>query len=48
MTIDEIALTPEDDIYFVKLKNDFNIKYQTSPAKKALLLNEIKGYFFIF
>jgi hypothetical protein len=48
MTIDEIALTSEDSIYFEKLKNDFNIKYQNSPAKKALLLNEIKGYSLLF
>lgn len=48
MTLEEIVLTKVETEELEKLKDDFNIRYQRSPAKKALLGNEIKGYSLLF
>jgi hypothetical protein len=48
MTIDEIELTAEEAVELVKLKENFNIRNQKSPASKAHRTNEIKIYSMIF
>jgi hypothetical protein len=48
MTIDDIKLTAEESLKLEKLTDDFIFRNGKSPAKKAHLAREIKGYSLIF
>lgn len=48
MTIDDIILTAEETITLESLKEDYNLRYDRSPAKKSFRAREIKDYSLIF